>query len=330
MNVPPVLVLLGSTASGKESAALRAAPLLGAEIACADSVKPYRGLAIASAAPDAAARASVRHHLVEVVDPSERMTAARWCALAESAVDDARGRGVPLLFVGGTALYLRAFLFGLFEAPPRRPEVRERLAAQESAAPGTLHARLREVDPVAAARIHPNDAKRLFRALEVFEATGRPISAAQEQWSGAPRRPYVALGLRRSRADLYSRIDRRIDALVASGLADEVRALAAADRLGPTAAEAIGVKELLPALRREISTGVRDPAALAEAILLLRRHTRAFARRQETWWRKFPGVRWIDVPPDESPETTGERIAAHFEDALASKEADRTERSPTP
>jgi tRNA dimethylallyltransferase len=318
---PPVLVVLGSTASGKEGAAVVAAPLLGAEIVCADSVKPYRGLAIAAAAPPAASLALVRHHLVGVLDPSERLHARRWCGLVEEAVAELRSRGARPLIVGGTALYLRALLFGLFEGPEGDPELRARLRADEAACPGTLHARLAAVDPVAAARLHPNDLKRLLRALEVHEKTGRPISELQAQWSGPPRIPYLAVGLRRDRADLRARIDRRVDRMVAEGLVDEVRAVAAPGRLGPTASEAIGVKELLPTLRRELETGTRDESALAAAVAEVKRNTWTFARRQETWWRRFPGVTWLDVPASEAPAETGRRIASHFGSALASHPA---------
>lgn len=314
----PVLVLLGSTASGKEATALLAAPHLGAEIVCVDSVKPYRGLAVASAAPDAAARAAVPHHLVGVVDPTERLSAARWAALADAASADAERRGARLLFVGGTALYVRALLFGLFEGPSADLALRERLRAEESASPGCLHRRLSAVDPTAAARLHPNDVRRVLRALEVFEATGVRISESQREWSGPPRRPYAAVGLRRTREDLRRRIDARVDRMAAAGLFDEVRALVAADAVGPTAADAIGVKELLLVVRKELATGAPDPDGRAAALAAVRRNTWTFARRQDTWWRRFPGVVWIDVPADEPPAETALEVASHFRRAIAS------------
>jgi len=302
----PLLVLLGPTAGGKESSAVHAAPLLDAELIVADSVKPYRGLAIAAAAPPAAHAARVPHDLVGCLEPTERLHAARWVALAGAAIDDVRARGRTPLVVGGTALYLKALLYGLFEGPAADHAVRARLRAEEAAAPGSLHARLVAVDPDAAARIHANDLKRLLRALEVFETTGRPISDVQREWGGAPRLPYRAVGLRRGRDDLRDRIRRRVDRMVAAGLVAEVAALVEADLLGPTAAEAIGVKELVP-LIREGRTG--DPAALAAALEAIRAHTWQLARRQATWWRRFPGVTWLDVAPDEPPEETGRRVA---------------------
>lgn len=314
-------VLLGSTASGKEAAALEAASLLGAEIVCADSVKPYRGLGIAAAAPSAASLRRVPHHLVGVLDPAERLDVRRWCGMVDGAVAAIRSRGAVPLVVGGTALYLRSYLFGLFDGPAADPDLRARLGAEEDARPGALHALLTERDPLTAARLHPNDRKRLLRALEVLEKTGRSLREQQTQWAGAPRVPYTAVGLRRTRDDLRRRIDRRIDRMLSEGLLDEVRALSAPGRLGATAAEAIGVKEVLPVLRREAETGAPDPAGRAAAVAAIRRNTWTFARRQDTWWRRFPGVRWLDVPESETPEETGRRIASHFGEAIASNGA---------
>lgn len=315
MSEPPLFVLLGATATGKEAAAVHAATASAAEIICADSVKPYRGLAIASAAPPAEHVRRVPHHLVGVLDVSDRLSAARWAEMAREAIAAVRSRGKRPLVVGGTALYLKALLFGMFAGPAADAELRQRMRDEEAAAPGTLHARLAAVDPAAAARLHPNDVKRLLRALEVHEKTGRPISELQSQWSDAPREPFVAVGLRRDPADLRRRIDARVDRMVAAGLVDEVRALCAPGVLGPTASEVIGVKELVPALRRETETGVRDDAALAAAIADVKRHTWTLARRQATWWKRFPGTTWLDVSSDESAEDTGARVAEAFREA---------------
>ena len=311
----PLLVLLGATASGKEAAAVHAAPALSAEIVCADSAKPYRGLSIASAAPTAEHARQVPHHLVAVIDPAERLSVARWAEMARDAIASVRACGRRPLVVGGTALYLKALLFGMFEGPAADAGLRERLRGEEAAAPGTLHARLAAVDPAAAARVHANDLKRLLRALEVHEKTGRPISELQSQWNEEPREPFVAVGLRRDRTDLRRRIDARVDRMAAAGLADEIRALAAPGVLGPTASEVIGVKELLPAVRRELETGVRDDAAIAAALADVKRHTWTLARRQATWWKRFPGTTWLDVSPDESAEDTGARVAEAFREA---------------
>ena len=314
----PLLVLVGPTAGGKESSAVHAAPTLHAELVVVDSVKLYRGLGIASAAPPQAHAERVPHHLVGTLDPSERLHAARWGELAERAITDIRDRGKRPLLVGGTALYLKAFLFGLFEGPARNDALRAELAAEETAQPGSLHARLARVDPEAAARLHPNDHKRLLRAVEVFDATGRPISELQVQWkrgqTEGPKRPYRAVGLVRSRDDLRSRIALRVERMLEQGLLDEIRALLAPGRLGPTAVEAIGVKELLPVLRAESETGQLDPQALAEALEQIRNHTWQLARRQTVWWRRFPDVTWLDVAPDEPADITGKRVADALRD----------------
>ena len=305
----PLFVILGPTASGKESAAVHAAPLLCAELIVADSVKPYRGLGIAAAAPPPEHAARVPHHLVGCLAPSERLHAARWVALAESAIADVRSRGKTPLLVGGTALYLTALLVGLFEGPPADETLRARLRADEAAAPGILHERLCYVDPEAAARIHANDRKRLLRALEVHEKTGRPISEVQQEWGGGPRIAYRALGLRRQRDDLRDRIERRIARMVAQGLVAEVAARVAAGDLGPTAAEAIGIKELVPLIRAGRET---DAGSLAQALEQIRAHTWQLARRQTTWWKRFPDVEWLDIAAGESAEQVGARAAARL------------------
>lgn len=318
MPEEPLLVLLGATATGKESAAVHAAPHLRAEIVCADSAKPYRGLGIAAAAPPPAHASAVPHHLVGVLDPTESLNAARWSALAREAIGGIRARGRRPLVVGGTALYLKSLLFGMFEGPSADPELRARLRAEEAAAPGTLHAKLAAVDPVTAARLHRNDTKRLLRALEVHEKTGRSITELQREWAAGPSEPYVAVGLRRDPADLRRRIDLRVDRMVAAGLADEVLAVVASGRLGPTACEMIGVKELVPALRAEIETGVRDATAIGAAIAEVKQHSWVLARRQGTWWKGFPGIRWLDVSPDEGAESVGLRVAEAFTQARPS------------
>ncbi len=312
---PPLLVLLGPTASGKEAAAVHAAAELDAELVVADSVKPYRGLAIAAAAPPPEHAARVPHHLVGVLEPEERLHAARWAELARAAIGDIRARGRTPLVVGGTALYLKALLSGLFAGPGADEELRERLRAEEDATPGALHARLSQVDPDAAARIHPNDRKRLLRALEVHAVTGRPISAAQSQWDAPPSTAARLVGLRRTRDDLRARIELRVRVMAEAGLVAEIRTLVDAGRLGPTAREAIGVKELVPYLERRRAGVPEGPRELPDALEAVRAHTWQLARRQGTWWRRFEGVTWLDVAADEPAAQTGRRVAAAFRSA---------------
>jgi tRNA dimethylallyltransferase len=307
---PPLLIVLGPTASGKESAAVYAAEALDAELIVADSVKPYRGLEIAAAAPPREHVERVQHHLVGCLPPTERLNARLWVELAETAIADVRARGKTPLVVGGTALYLKALLFGLFAGPEADHELRARLRIDEEAAPGTLHERLRVVDPVAADRIHRNDLKRLLRALEVYEKTGRPISDVQREWGGAPRRAYRAIGLRRTRDDIRNRIERRIARMVEDGLVDEIDARVAAGDLGATAAEAIGVKELVPLLTARRGGEPEPPDALYTALEAIRAHTWQLAKRQTNWWKRFPDVEWLDLAADESASAVGARVAA--------------------
>ncbi len=274
--------------------AVRLAPALGAEILSLDSMKVYRGMDIGTAKAPPDARARVPHHLVDLADPGDRFSTRDWLSAAEVALADIRDRGRRPLFVGGTALYLKALLSGLFEGPPADLGLRERLAALP---PAERWAALARLDPEAARRIHPNDARRIVRALEVATLTGRPASDHRRQWEdGAPQREARLAGLRRSREDLYRRIDRRIDEMLRGGLVEEVRGLLARPGgLGISARQALGYKEIADYLEGAVPD-------LEAAVTTLRRRTRTFVRRQDTWFRRFP-VRWVAAAPDDTPET---------------------------
>jgi tRNA dimethylallyltransferase len=266
-------------------------------------MKVYRGMDVGTSKAPAAARARVPHHLVDVADPSEDMSASRFAALADAALADAAARGRPVLAVGGTTLYLKALLFGLFRGPSADRALRARLEG-EAAALGTaaLHARLAAADPGAAARIHPTDLRRLVRALEVLEKTGRPISSLQREWGDPrPRYPHRLLALRRPRADLHARIAARVRAMEREGLLEEVRRLRAAPGgLGRTASQAIGYSEVAALL----DGGFPDLGAALERV---RTRTNRLARAQETWLRSFPGMAFLDVPAGEEPAATARR-----------------------
>ena len=278
--------LSGATASGKSALAVRLAAELGAEIVSVDSMAVYRGLDVGTAKPTAAERAAVRHHVVDVVEPSEPYSVARWLAAASAAVADCRRRGRRILFVGGTPLYLRALRDGLAVLPPADAATRDRLAA-EAAAHGLepLHARLATVDPKAAARIHPHDAKRIIRALEVIEATDRPLSAA---FAPVPHPVFDTqfLVLDLPRRLLRERIDRRVERMFAGGLVEETRlALAGPGGIGPTARQAAGYAEAIDLLSGRIDR--------AEAIRRTQQRTRQLAKRQLTWLRSFKTAIWV-------------------------------------
>jgi tRNA dimethylallyltransferase len=284
----PLLVsLIGPTASGKSALALALAERLGAEVLCVDSMTIYRGMDLGTAKPAPDERRRVPHHLLDVAEPDEPFTVARFVELADAVIAGARRRGVPLIAVGGTPLYFKALFEGLFEGPGADRDLRARLHALDGA---TLHARLLEIDPAAAGRIHVNDRKRLVRALEVFELTGRTISSFQTHWTDGPaRHAAVWLGLHWDRDALNRRINARVRAMIEAGWLDEVRGLLARHgRLSHTATEAAGYAELIRHLGGEVS--------LDDAIESIKIATRQLARRQIKWFRRFPGVRWIDGP----------------------------------
>jgi len=298
------LFLIGQTASGKGAAGLVLARRLGAEIISLDSMKVYRGMDVGTATPSPERRRAVRHHMIDVADPHEHFSTALYVAGAERAVEDITSRGAVPLFVGGTALYLKAITEGLFEGPPADPALRARLRAEaaEHGVPA-LHERLACVDPAAAEKIHPNDLRRVERALEVYEKTGSPISELQTQFGRRNERYDATLmGLRREKADLHDRIGRRVDAMMAGGLLDEVRRLSSGPQpLGKEASQALGYRELLGHLNGEIS--------LEQAVERIKLHTRQFAKAQMTWFKRIPGLHWFDVAPDEEPEHVAERLA---------------------
>jgi len=278
---------------------------LPAEIVCADSRVIYRGLDIGTAKPSRAERAAVPHHLVDVADPNEIFTLTQYQRAAEAAVAQIRERGRVPLLVGGTGLYLRAVVDG-FAVPAAPPDWALRACLEDEervGGPGTLHRRLAEVDPAAAARVHPRNVRRIIRALEVYHRTGAPISALQRAMpAGGPAlgdasdrpasgEPPLMVALTIDRGELAARIDRRIDQYLAEGLVEEVRRLLDAG-YPPTlpALQAVGYKELIPHVTGLIPLDV--------AVGRLRQNTRRYAKRQWTWLRADPRYRWIDVGGD--------------------------------
>ena len=283
---PNALILTGPTGSGKSRLGLTIAERLDAEILAMDSMTLYRGLDVGTAKPSAADRQRVRHHLLDVLDPWQSASVAWWLAQAETSYREITARGKHVLFVGGTPLYLKALLHGLFEGPPANAVVRARLAAEaEHDGDAALHRRLQEIDPVTAARLHPNDTRRVVRALEVWELTGQPISSYQSQWKEAPP-PATdrVLWLDLPRPQLYARINERVEAMIVAGLVEEVRRLRDLPLpLSREASQALGYKELLDHLDGR--------ATLAEAVEQIQTRSRQFAKRQLTWFRQMPQCR---------------------------------------
>jgi len=303
LDRPPIMLLLGCTASGKSAVALELAPRLNAEILSVDSMQVYRRMDIGTAKPTAAERAAAPHHLIDVVEPGESFSVARFVDLAERAIADITARGRRVLALAGTPLYLMGLMYGLFDGPAAdvafRAELRRRAEQEGNAA---LHAELASVDPESADRIHPNDLKRIERALEVWHATGRTLSEQQQQWSASTLRfPAAVVGLRRTREDNARRINARVRQMIEQGLVGEVRSLLAEPAgLGEQAGQALGYAEIIAHL------GGRLP--LDEAIERIKINTRRLAKHQRTWFRKFPMTTWVDVEADDTASSTAARL----------------------
>jgi tRNA dimethylallyltransferase len=286
---PPLLFVVGPTATGKTELAVELSERHGGEIVSADSVQLYREFVIGTGKPSAEERARAVHHLIDAVDPLEPVDAARFAELAEKAIDDIRARGKRPVVCGGTFLWVRALVYGLAPAPPADPGVRARhRALVEAEGRPALHAALAAVDPVAAARLAPNDFVRVSRALEVYELTGAPLTSFHEQHGfRTPRYEARLLGVKRPPAELDERIARRVRAMLDSGWVDEVRSLLAAGYGSARAMGSVGYKQIHEALRAETPL---DEEALYDPI---RRATRVFARRQRTWLRD-ENVEWLE------------------------------------
>lgn len=325
MRLPRPIVIVGPTAGGKsELAVLLAEALRGpgdepGEVLGADSMQVYRHMNAGTAKPEASLQARVCHHLLDIVEPTERFTVADWLARAEPLIASLQARGVRPIIVGGTNLYLKALLEGMFEGPAIDEALRARLYAMTG---GELHTRLKAIDPASAERIHPNDMKKLVRAIEVFELTGKPISAYQKQWdsftsdrantsddavnetptSGTTkhatryRHDPILIGLEWPVELINRRINARVKAFFEpagatpsdathESLIDEVRRIEAAHLLGPQAREALGYKQVLQHLAGECT--------LDDAIEQTKILTRRFAKTQRTWLKRYRGVHWL-------------------------------------
>jgi len=277
---PPVVAILGPTASGKSALALDLAQQLGGEILCCDSMQVYRGMDIGTAKPTPEERAAIPHHLLDLVTPAEQFHAAAWAEAARTIIQDAEKRERLPIIVGGTGLYFRALVRGLFEAPRPDPAIRARHQAEavELGIPA-LHKRLSEIDQAAASKILPGDLVRISRALEVFEQTGTTISELRRQQPVAPPPLRIFSVLLDFDLDyLRTRIAARVDHMIAAGFVDEVRALRAAGFASARSMQALGYKQL----GQHLDGALTLDAAVADT----KSATSAYARRQRTWFRR--------------------------------------------
>lgn len=282
--------LTGPTASGKSKTGIALAQKLGAEIISLDSMAIYRDMDIGTAKAMPEDRKGIPHHMIDIVDPSEEYSLARYVKEACEKIDEIQLREKKVLFVGGTPLYLKGMLRGVFEGPPADKDFRTQLERKmEGKSPEFLHQMLEKVDPVSFERLHPNDIRRIVRALEVYELTGQPISSFQKQFDvGTPASECNVYVLQTPRDVLYARIDKRVDKMMYEGFLDEVKRLT--ERKLPishTARQALGYRELFDYLDGKMKFG--------EAVNLIKQNTRHFAKRQETWFRSLSECRYISA-----------------------------------
>ncbi len=308
MNFPADLlkqcwILAGPTAVGKTATALRLADRLNAEILSMDSMAVYRGMDIGTAKPDESGRAAVPHHLIDLADPHQNFSVAEYTDAALSVANDVISRGHVPLFAGGTGLYLRAILRGIFDGAPADWDVRSQLEKlRRQNGPQYLYDRLFRIDPRTAARLHVNDQRRIIRALEVHAVTGVQLS---EHHHHLPRpknaQPAAVLWLEPPRNWLRERIDLRVDQMMRKGLLEETRRLLSAEPVpGQTARQALGYRELI--------THLEEGQALEECVKLIKVRTRQFAKRQHTWFRNLQECRSVPISGQESADQLADRL----------------------
>lgn len=300
------IYLTGATAVGKSAVGVTLARRIDAEIIALDSMTLYRGMNLGTAKSTEIEQGGIRHHLIDVIDPWESASVADYRTWALEAVLDIERRGKRALFVGGTALYLKALLRGLFEGPGADAAVRKGLEAEaDQLGDPALHARLSAVDPATARRLHPNDRRRVVRALEVLTMTGRPLSEHQTEHDRPAPEAVSVFALERPRPELHARIDQRVVQMFEERLIDEVRGLLHAEKpLHPVPAQGVGYREVIDFLEGRLTQ--------AELIPRVQTRTRQFAKRQGTWFRGLAEVQVWPVHGPEAAEATAERLAARL------------------
>lgn len=297
------ILILGVTAGGKGKLAFELAKKLGAEILSIDSMKVYLRMDIGTAKPSKEIRKEINFHLVDVVEPSESFSVDRFLNLSESAIKEIEAKGKSVVAVGGSAMYIKAMLYGIFEGPGTNEQIRKNLKERiEKESLEQLHKELAVIDPSAADRIHRNDEKRIIRALEVYQLTGKPISAFQQQFDlPAPKAGWKIVGLRREKEEENKRINARVKKMIEAGLVDEVKGLLAEEKpLSLQARSAIGYAEIIDYLAGK--------ETLEKTIEQIKINTRRFAKAQRTWFKQFKNVDWLELSNEIQPQQIIEKI----------------------
>jgi tRNA dimethylallyltransferase len=291
------ILILGVTAGGKGRLAFELAKKLDAEILSIDSMKVYRRMDIGTAKPLKDAQKQLNYHLIDVVEPSEPFSVDRFLNLAELAIKEIESKGKLVVAVGGSAMYIKAMLYGIFEGPGTndqiRQELKERIARTSLE---ELHKELAAIDPQAADRIHRNDEKRIIRAMEVYQLTGKPISSFQQQFDlPQPKGDWKIIGLRKEKDEENKCINARVKKMIEAGLIDEVKSLLAEEKpLSLQARSAIGYAEIIDYLAGK--------ETLEKAVEKIKINTRRFAKAQRTWFKTFKNVNWLDISEDDTVE----------------------------
>jgi tRNA dimethylallyltransferase len=283
-----LILIIGPTASGKSKLALKLAERIDAEIISADSVQVYKFMDIGTAKPSLEERSRIPHHLIDIIYPDEPFDAAQFKKEAEEAISRISKKGKRIIVVGGSGLYIKALTFGLFPCPDPRPEIRKRYE-EEAKIYGVeyLHKRLKKIDPKSFSRLSPKDKPRIIRALEVFEQTGIPISEHQARHGFKEKRyKWLKFGILHSKEELNQRIEARVNSMIQRGFVEEVRGLLQRG-YSPSlkSLQVIGYKQIISYLKGEI--------CLDKAIFQIKQQTKHYAKRQRTWFKKDPEIKWI-------------------------------------
>ncbi|MCF6152632.1 MAG: tRNA (adenosine(37)-N6)-dimethylallyltransferase MiaA [Candidatus Kuenenia stuttgartiensis] len=302
-----ICILTGPTASGKSQIALKIAEKTGAEIVSADSMLIYRGMDIGTEKPCTEIRTKIPHHLIDIRDPWEEYSVGNYIKDFEIVTNNLYEQEKPFIVVGGTALYLKAIMDGLFEGPPANWEYRNQLKtiAKEQGTESLYHM-LGTIDPKTASRLHSNDQRRIIRALEVFQQTGTSISSYQTQFGNKnPKYHCIVVAIVHDRKELYRRIESRVDDMFSRGLVDEVKTLMSNPLgLSKQASQALGYKEVLDLLKENY--------LLPDAVNAIKQGTRRFAKRQMTWFRSFSDIHWVTADSPENADSLAENILDYF------------------